>query len=171
MLRGMRLPRPSTWLLIAAAAAAALLAAVHLLERVGGYPPCELCLRQREVLWTVLAVGMTGAGLGRWRPVLARVAVVAVAVAFVVGVAVAGYHAGVEWRWWPGPTTCSGRPAGSVGAADVAAIFSGAKTVHVVRCDEAALRIAGLSLAGWNVLASAALALASLAVLFRRERP
>lgn len=167
----MTLPRPTTWLLCAAAAAAALLAAVHLLERVGGYPPCELCLRQREALWTVLGVAAAGWGLGRWRPVLARVAAVGVVVGFAVGAGVAGYHAGVEWRWWPGPATCSGRAAGPVGAADVAAIFSGARTVHVVRCDEAAFRIAGLSLAGWNVLVSAALALASLAVLVRKERP
>ena len=167
----MPFPRPSTWLLLSAAAAALLLVAVHLVESVGGYPPCELCLRQREALWTVLAVALAGWVLGRWRPVLARVAVVSVAVGFALGAGVAAYHAGVEWRWWPGPATCSGRVSGSVGAADVAAIFSGAKTVHLVRCDEAAFRIAGLSLAGWNAVLSGALALASFATLARRERP
>lgn len=164
------LPRPTTWLAVCALAAAAMLAAVHLLERVGGYPPCELCLRQREAVWTVLGVSLAGLALARLAPVAARVAVVAVAIAFGAGAAVATYHAGVEWRWWPGPATCSGLNRGLVSASDVAAIFSGAVKVHVVRCDEAAFRIAGLSPAGWNALASTALSLLSLAVLARKDR-
>ena len=166
----MTLPRPTTWLLISAVVAVAMLVAVHLLESVGGYPPCELCLRQREAVWTVLGVSLAGRALAVWRPVIARVAVVAVAAAFAVGAGVAAYHAGVEWGWWPGPGACTGRAAGPVGAADVAAVLSGAKVVHLVRCDEAAFRIAGLSLAGWNALLSAALALVSLATLARRRR-
>lgn len=166
----MTLPRPSSWLLLSAAIAAALLAAVHLLEALGGYTPCALCLRQREVLWTVLAVALGGWPLGRWRPVLARVAVVAVATGFAVGAVVAGWHAGIEWKWWPGPP-CAAAAGPKVGAGDISAMLSGARIVRPVACNEAALRIGGLSLAGWNALLSAALSLASLAVLARREHP
>ena len=164
------LPRPRTWLLIAAATAAALLAAVHLLESVGGYQPCALCLRQREALWTALAVAAAGWVAGRRSPVLARVAVVGVSVAFAVGAVVAGWHAGVEWRWWPGPP-CGAVTGGSVGAKDVAALLKGARPFHAVACDQAALRIAGLSLAGWNALISGALALVGLLSLARKDRP
>ncbi len=164
-----------TWLAACAWIAAALLAAVHALETWGGYPPCELCLHEREVVWTAFYAAMAGLApavllRARWTRTWARVAVVTVAVAFAVGAVLAAYHAGVEWRWWPGPSACTGGRAGPVSAADVRAVLSGAKTVHMVRCDEAAFRIAGLSLAGWNALVSAALAIASLLVLLRRDR-
>lgn len=163
------LPRPGAWLLIAAAAAAALLIAVHLMESVGGYTPCALCLRQREALWTALAIAAFGWVAGRRSPLLARIAVVGVSVAFAVGAVVAGWHAGIEWRWWPGPP-CGVVAGGPVGAGDVAAILSGAKPFHPVACDQAALRIVGLSLAGWNALISAGLALVGLLTLARKDR-
>ena len=165
------LPRPAAWVPLAALAAAAMLVSVHLLESVGGYPPCALCLRQREALWTVLGLAAAGLVAARLRPVLARVTVVAVGVAFAVGAAVAAFHAGVEWRWWPGPATCVGVVRGTVSAADVAAVLSGATRLHAVRCDEAAFRVLGLSPAGWNVLGSGALALISFLVLLRPDRP
>lgn len=172
----LRVFRPTAWLAVAAWTAAALLFAVHALESWGGYPPCELCLREREVVWTAFYAALAGlapcvaAPRQAWTRAWARVAVVAVAVAFGVGAVLAAYHAGVEWRWWPGPTACTGVNRGPVTAGDVRAVLTGAKTVHMVRCDEAAFRIAGLSLAGWNALASVALALASLLVLARRDR-
>ena len=171
------LPRPTTWLAACAWIAAALLFAVHALETWGGYPPCELCLHEREVVWTAFYAALAGlapavlAPRARGARAWARVGVVAVGVAFAVGAVLAAYHAGVEWRWWPGPSACTGAHAGPVSAADVRAVLSGAKTVHMVRCDEAAFRIAGLSLAGWNALLSAALAMGSGLVLLRRERP
>jgi disulfide bond formation protein DsbB len=58
------------------------------------------------------------------------------------------YHAGVEWKWWPGPDTCTGGSALG-GLPDL--------TKPIVMCDEAAIRIFGLSLAGWNAVISAAL--------------
>ena len=66
------------------------------------------------------------------------------------------YHAGVEWHWWAGPADCSGpltdlRTGGS--------LLNQLHAVHVVRCDEAAWRFLGLSLAGYNVLVSLALAI------------
>lgn len=173
----LRPPRPAAWLAVSAWTAAALLFTVHALETWGGYPPCELCLHEREVVWTAFYTSLAGlapavtAPRAAWTRVWARVAVVAAGVAFAVGAVVAAYHAGVEWRWWPGPTACSGTHRGPVTAADVRAVLSGARILHLVRCDEAAFRIAGLSLAGWNALLSAALALASLPVLARRDRP
>jgi disulfide bond formation protein DsbB len=65
------------------------------------------------------------------------------------------YHAGIEWKWWPGPQDCSG-PIDSLGSAND--LLRQLESINVVRCDEAAWRFLGLSLAGYNVLISLALA-------------
>ena len=69
------------------------------------------------------------------------VGVVAVGVAFAVGAVLAAYHAGVEWKWWPGPTACTGSARGAVSAASVLASLDVKQ--HMVRCDEAALQDRG----------------------------
>jgi len=64
------------------------------------------------------------------------------------------FHAGVEWKLWAGPAECSGAaqfgPAGG--------LLNRLQDVVVVRCDEAAWRFLGLSLAGYNALITVALA-------------
>ena len=60
------------------------------------------------------------------------------------------YHAGAEWKFWPGPTDCSG-PVTNLGRASD--LTKQLRNVTVVRCDEAAWRFLGLLLAGYNVLA------------------
>jgi disulfide bond formation protein DsbB len=66
-----------------------------------------------------------------------------------------GYHAGVEWQFWPGPTDCSG-PIVDFGKAGN--LLEQLDKVKVVRCDEVQWRFLGLSLAGYNVLISLAMA-------------
>jgi disulfide bond formation protein DsbB len=66
-----------------------------------------------------------------------------------------GYHAGVEWKFWPGPTDCSG-PLVDFGKAGN--LLEQLDKVKVVRCDEVQFRFLGLSLAGYNVLISLAMA-------------
>jgi disulfide bond formation protein DsbB len=77
------------------------------------------------------------------------------ALIFVANAFLGAYHAGVEWRFWPGPSGCTGIISGPTNAADLLKSLEHAK---VVACDEVQLRILGLSLAGWNVLISGALA-------------
>jgi disulfide bond formation protein DsbB len=71
------------------------------------------------------------------------------------------YHAGVEWKWWPGPTTCAGEIGGG-------SVLPDLTNDPVIGCEEAALRILGLSLAGWNALISAGLALVAISGALRR---
>ena len=75
--------------------------------------------------------------------------------AMLCGAALAAYHAGVEWRWWPGPADCSG-PISDFKANG--SLLDQLQSVHLVRCEEAAWRLFGLSLAGYNVLISLVLA-------------
>ena len=156
------------WPLAAACASAAMLAAAHAFERFGGLSPCTLCYYQRDVYWWALGAGMIGFALMYLRqPWLSRAADGVLALVFLVGAGIAAYHAGAEWKWWPGPTTCAGG-AGTLTAAGMDAFLNGAKFAPP-RCDEAAWRMLGLSMAGWNVLISLGLVGLSLASAARTD--
>lgn len=160
-----RLPRQ--WPLVAAVVSLAMLVIAHASEVFGGLVPCALCLRQREVYWTALVLGLGGLVLSRfWRPALTRrLTCGLLALVFLFGAGLAAYHAGVEWTWWPGPTTCSG---GGAVSADAMADLLGGKKIRGPSCDRAAWVFLGLSMAGWNSLASLALSVISLQA-FRRS--
>jgi len=145
------------WPLTAACASAAMLAAAHAFETFGGLAPCHLCLYQRDVYWAALSVGILGFALGymRWRWA-GRGATWLLFLLFLLGAGVAAYHAGVEWKWWPGPASCTGG-GGAVNADDLAAFLKGAK-VAVPQCDQAAWRMFGVSMAGYNAVISLVLA-------------
>ncbi len=144
-----------------------MLAIAHAFQTFGGLQPCTLCLRQREVYWW--ALGISGAGLAvglappamRIRPLVFAV----LALVFLAGVGIAAYHAGAEWKWWPGPQACSG--AGGKASAQALADLMRGTRIAAPRCDEAAWRMLGLSMAGWNVLTSLALAGFSSVAAFR----
>ena len=152
------------WLVLALATSAAMLAIAHGFETFGHLAPCTLCLRQREVYWIALVVAGSAVivshvpRLERFTRLFGAV----LALTFLAGMGIAIYHAGAEWKWWPGPTTCAST-GGGVSAAALASLLHGAK-VSVPHCDEAAWRFLGLSMAGWNVLISLKLAVYS--VLF-----
>ena len=157
-------PYLDRWRLCAVLTAAAMLATAHAFETFGGYAPCTLCLRQREVYWAILAAGLVfmvlvrTPGGPRWRQATCWV----LALAFLLGAGIAVYHAGAEWKFWPGPQTCAASGTGHVSAADMQALLSGAK-VRPPACDQAPWVFAGLSMAGWNALVS--LSMAALSVL------
>ena len=159
------------WPLTAAAASAVLLAIAHAFETFGGLVPCTLCLRQREVYWVALAVGAAGFLLGKvvLPQAVRRTACVLLALIFLYGAGLAAYHAGVEWKWWPGPAACTAG-GGAVSADAMADLLKGAR-FHGPSCDKAAWVFAGLSMAGWNALVSLGLAALSLVALRRKSRP
>jgi disulfide bond formation protein DsbB len=159
------------WPWAALIASAAALAIAHGFQTFGHLAPCELCLKQREVYWMALALAALGiaAGYTAWRVRGVRVACIALAVIFAWGAVLAGYHAGVEWKWWPGPATCSGG-ATSVSGADLAALLHGAK-LSMPQCDKPAWVFLGLSMAGWNFLASLVLAILSVLAMGQRRAP
>ena len=119
-----------------------------------GYPPCSLCLEERIPYYAAIPGGLLAAFLASKRPRLAAFIVAALALGFLYYASLSIYHAGAEWHFWPGPDTCTGN-------GDLLQPKSLSKALQhnqVVRCDEAAIRIFGISLAGYNVLLSAALA-------------
>jgi disulfide bond formation protein DsbB len=159
------------WPAAAAVVSAAMLATAHGFQRIGGYDPCALCLRQREVYWGALAVAIGGLILARMRRMPLWATSFLLGAVFVTSFVIAGYHAGAEWKWWAGPTACSGA-IGAINALDLTAILDGTAKVRAPACDVAAWRMAGLSMAGWNALVSAGLAVVSFIVAVRtRDAP
>jgi disulfide bond formation protein DsbB len=143
--------------------ALATLAAVWVLQGLG-YTPCELCLTERIAFYVGAPLAALTAFLAR-RSMhgLARTGFVLLALVFLANTGLAAYHAGVEYHWWPGPTACTGALSEPV---DVNDLMKELNSVRVVNCDEVQLRVAGLSLAGWDAVVS--LALAAFAALAAR---
>ena len=124
-----------------------------------GYLPCELCLKQRWAYYAgvPLALAVT---LIAWRGPrgLAQAGFVLLGLLWVGSAIFGTYHAGVEWGWWPGPSDCTGT---LTKAPSINDFLQQLQTVKVVRCDAVAIRILGLSLAGWNAVISAGMAAAA----------
>lgn len=158
------------WRLAALLASAAMLAIAHAFQTFGGLAPCALCLQQREVYWVA---GATALGLmtlvrlpggARWREISCWL----LALLFLIGAGVAVYHAGAEWKFWPGPSACSGVSTG-VSSADLQNLLAG--KVKPPACDKAPWVFLGLSMAGWNAVISFGLvALSAAAALRERSR-
>lgn len=133
-------------------------------QYIGHLVPCEMCMWQRWPHIAAAVVGIGGGGL-MLAGVLDRKQAVPVAVLTLLLVALSGaigvYHAGVEWKWWEGPRTCTGPAFQLNGTLDLNA--------PVVRCDVAQWRLLGISLAGYNALLSLG-ATAVAAFLLARSR-
>jgi disulfide bond formation protein DsbB len=132
-------------------------------QHVGGYIPCKLCLEQRTPYYIgipVMAAAVFAAAL-RAPAAVTRTLVLAGAALMAWSAYLGGFHAGVEWGWWPGPSDCGvvTAPAGP----SEGGVLDQLDAVRPPSCDEAAGRFAGLSFAGWNFVASVALAAVALA--------
>lgn len=138
-------------------------------QYIGGLSPCELCLEQRLPYYWGLPI--LAAVLLLWNRLPLTVWYIAigiVAALFVWGTWLGGHHAGVEWGFWPGPTTCSGTGV-DISFGDLNNIDAN----RVVPCNVVQFRFLGISLAGYNALASAAivvLLVIALADQWRRQQ-
>lgn len=135
-------------------------------QHLGGYIPCKLCLEQRLPYYIgipVMALALAAALL-KLPAAVTRVLLLAGAALMVWSLYLGGFHAGVEWGWWQGPTDCGvvDAPVGS------GSLLDQLDMVIPPSCDEAAGRFLGLSFAGWNVLASAGLLAVTLWAALRR---
>ncbi|MCZ0961154.1 disulfide bond formation protein B [Paracoccus benzoatiresistens] len=137
-------------LLAGAGSAALLIAALGF--QAAGYAPCELCILQRCPHVAAIAVAALVWLTGRVRA-LAVLGMIAAGVA--MGLAL--YHTGVELKLWAGPTHCSGT-VGNLASMSPQDLMTRLQNAPVVRCDEVAWRFLGLSMAAWNAVLSAGLA-------------
>jgi disulfide bond formation protein DsbB len=148
------------WAFVALGSSVFMLAAAHAFERFGNLPPCALCLKQREAYWIAVVLALLALGAQKWRPdpMTVRAFSALLGFAFLGGAMIAGFHVGVEYRWWPGLPECTG-----VGHVDMSGDILGAlgTAMDVPACDKVAWSFLGLSMAMWNMLVSLKLAIYS----------
>ena len=138
-------------------------------EHIVGLVPCPLCLQQRYAYYVGIPLifgALILVSAGRREPSIPIFFLVSLM--FLANTALGIYHAGAEWGYWPGPDTCAAAQNLATSADDLMSNLDGTR---VVRCDEAAWRFLGLSLAGWNVVASAILFVMTLGAAFAAHDP
>ena len=146
-----------------AAGATALVALVTILtaltyEHAGGYTPCALCLIERYAYYAGVPLATAAFFLTSPKPSGLVVLLLALCgLGFLVNSGIGVYHSGIEWKWWPGPESCSAGTLAPLSGSLLDAL-EGAKAVS---CDDAPWRMFGLSFAGWNALISLGLAVLS----------
>ena len=145
-------------------ASAIVLGAALLSQYWGGLAPCELCLLQRWPWEAAIALALVALIAGS-RAALPWVALL-LAIVFALGAAVAFYHVGVEQHWFAGPSACTASSGGAMTLEDMKRQILGTAPVL---CDRVQWSLFGVSMAGWNLLASLGMA-AICAEVFRRTR-
>lgn len=149
-----------SYVLLAAVGSLGLLVGAYGFQYLGELAPCKLCYWQRYPHMAAVVIGVFALMIpGRLLPFLGALAAFSSA-------AVGGYHTGVERELWQGPTTCTSTPVGGLSTND---LFDQIMAAPLVRCDEVAWEMLGLSMASWNAIASLALVLLWLAALRQRS--
>ncbi len=130
------------------------IATVYFFQYVLLILPCPLCLEQRIAFYfsvPLAAMLWLGVNHGVARKVM-LLGFLAIMLAMLWNTGLSLYHAGVEWKWWAGPLDCSGPISKFGNARDVMSQLQ--NRISLIRCDEAAWRFLGISLAGYDVLLS-----------------
>lgn len=157
------------WPFIALLASAAMLATAYAVEYLLFFAPCQMCYWQRYVYWGAGGLGLLAIALN-WRapqPRLMAAMCMLIGVVFLGGAFIASWHALVEWKVLPplggcvatGPLNVSGDLWEQLG-----------NRIAVPSCDKAPFHVLGLSMAGWNAIASVILAGASFFAATRTVR-
>jgi disulfide bond formation protein DsbB len=152
-------------LLVAFASITALVAA-FVAEYGFDLQPCVLCLYQRWPYGIAIVLALLALS---GRPPLKVFGLACAATALTVGAGIAAFHVGVEQGWWQGTAACSG----TVATPDsIEELRKQLMAAPVVRCDEPAFVLFGISMAGYNFMYALALAVIAAAAswhLFRRD--
>ena len=110
-----------------------------------GYPPCKMCIWQRWPHGIAVVIGAIALVLPL--AIVALCGALAAATTAAIGI----YHTGVEKGWWEGPSSCS---SGDITGMSNEDLFNQIMNAPLVRCDEVAWAMSGLSMASWNALIS-----------------
>jgi disulfide bond formation protein DsbB len=126
---------------------AGLLAGAYGSQYLGGLFPCEMCWWQRWPHFAAVPIALAAYFVGN--PAMKRTLVALAAFAVLTSGAIGGFHAGVEYGWWPGLSTCSTVPTGTAEE-----VMKQILEAPMIRCDVAPWTLFGISLAGFNFLIS-----------------
>jgi len=134
---------------IAMIGSALLLLGAFAFQHIGGLAPCKMCIWQRWPHGAAIVIGLTALAL----PVALLLLAGALAAALTGAIGV--YHMGVERGWWKGPDTCTSGDISNLSSDD---LLNQIMSAPLVRCDDVAWQMLGLSMAGWNAVISFGLA-------------
>jgi protein dithiol:quinone oxidoreductase len=146
-------------ILLATFGSAALLAGAFVFQAIG-YAPCKMCYWQRWPHGVAIGAGALALLTG-W-----ALLIVAGALAALTTAAVGVFHAGVELKYWPGPSSCSG--GADLGGLSGNDLLNTEVNDKIVMCDEVSWAFAGISMAGWNAVFSFGLMVVWVLALRRR---
>lgn len=117
-------------------------------QYLGDLPPCKMCYWQR---YAHLAAVLSGFVFYLFPE---RIITFLGVFSALGSIALASYHTGVEQKWWQGPDTCTSQAIDGLSTED---LFNQIMAAPVVRCDEIAWDMFGISMAGWNAIVSVGL--------------
>ncbi|ALC13310.1 disulfide bond formation protein B [Sphingopyxis sp. 113P3] len=126
-----------------------------------GLHPCEMCYWQRWPHQAAMVLAALALLLRRNEGAMRALTLFA-ALAIAVSGAIGIFHAGVEYGFWEGLTTCSTGQSGPITLDTIMA-------APIIRCDVPQWTLFGVSLAGFNAVFS--LAAAALVLTLLRRRP
>ncbi|MEM7522302.1 MAG: disulfide bond formation protein B [Pseudomonadota bacterium] len=132
---------------------AAVLGAALISQYVGGLNPCPMCIWQRWPHAIAIALAALALLIGQGR--IGATALALGAAGLLVGAGIGAFHAGVELGYWEGPSTCVG---GEISGLSTSDLLNQIIEAPLVRCDEVAWSMLGVSMAGWNAILSILLA-------------
>lgn len=132
----------------------------------GHLVPCEMCMWQRWPHYVAIGVAILAFVVPDRRATYALVALAALLIAVSGGIGV--FHAGVEYKWWPGITPCTATFKPGATGLDIIEMI---RHAPMVRCDTAQWTLFGISLAGFNAILSIAGAIAIFGFMARGARP
>lgn len=116
----------------------------------GGLVPCELCLGERvPYYWGLPILAVILLLWNRLPLTVWYIGMLIVGAIFLWSVYLGVFHAGVEWKFWPGPTACTSNGTGL----DLNQL-NNLNAVKIVQCDQVQWSFLGISLAGYNALVS-----------------
>ncbi|EGF89265.1 disulfide bond formation protein DsbB [Asticcacaulis biprosthecium C19] len=178
-------PKPSTdvgaklrlafsrwWSITALVISLAMLATAWGFQLIGGLHPCHLCLKQRDIYWIAVGVSLVASVWAVFTGAKGppRVFSFVLFAIFATGFAISLFHAGVEQTWWPGPQTCSAE-SGEL-SPDIMMGFITGTASKAPQCGVIVWELWGLTMAGYNTIASGILAILSLiaSLRFRRKK-
>ena len=158
------------WSISALILSLAMLGTAWSFQIFGHLAPCHRCLKQRDIYWIAVGVSLVASVWALFTGAKGppRVFSFVLFAIFATGTALAVFHAGAEWHFWRGPESCTASTAEI--SLDQMAAFLGGVSSTAPRCDVAAWTMFGISMAGYNAIASCGLALLSLIASLRPRR-
>ena len=133
-------------LMIAGGISTGLLGSAFLFQYFGGLAPCSLCIWQHWPHLAVIILAFFGL-----RGIMPRLMLQLIFTSGVISAVLGAFHAGIEWGLWVGPSGCT---ANLSLHGDISTMTQALLETPLVRCDDVAWSLFGLSMAGWNSVIS-----------------